>query len=430
MGRYALLATSLGFAVVQLDVSVVNVAIKPIGADLGGTVGSLQWVVDAYTITFAALILSAGALGDRIGAKRVFIAGFAAFTVASAACGLAPDLPTLIAGRAAQGVGAALLVPCSLSLLNHAHPEPAERARAVGLWAAGASLAVALGPLVGGLLSTAVSWRAIFFLNAPIGLLGIVLTARFAAETTRSRDRGVDLPGQLLAIVTLVLLSAALIDRRPALLGPAVAAAIAFLLVEARRRRPMLPLGLFRSPQFAGPAAVGLLVNVTFYGLFFVLSLYFQNEHHYSPMAAGLAFLPTAAAVFGANLLAGPLVRRIGMRWVLAGGATLVAASLAALGFVAAGTPYPWIVGQLTVLGLGLGVVVPAATAGLLGSVDRAHSGIASGTLNTARQTGSVIGVALFGTLGLRLDLLIGVALALCAAGLGLTVRPPAGSAS
>ena len=198
---WALLATSLGFGVVQLDVSVVNVAIKPIGADLGGGVTGLQWVVGAYTLAFAALILSAGALGDRIGARRVFVAGFTLFTVASAACGLAPSLRVLIAARAVQGVGAAVLVPCSLSLLNHTYRDPRARAHAVGLWAAGAAAALSAGPLIGGVLTSTLGWRSIFFINAPIGLAGILLTMRFAIETPRAADRGIDLPGQLTAIV-------------------------------------------------------------------------------------------------------------------------------------------------------------------------------------------------------------------------------------
>src|ERR1700761_924347 len=190
--RWALLATRLGFAVVQLDVSVVNVAIKPIGADLGGGVTGLQWVVGAYTLAFAALILSAGALGDRIGARRVFVAGFTLFTLASAACGLAPTLGVLIAARAVQGVGAAVLVPCSLSLLNHAYHDEQARARAIGLWAAAASVALSAGPLVGGVLTSVLGWRSIFFINAPRGVAGIALTLGFAAETPRAAGRGID----------------------------------------------------------------------------------------------------------------------------------------------------------------------------------------------------------------------------------------------
>src|ERR1700759_1461054 len=329
---WALLATSLGFGVVQLDVSVVNVAIKPIGADLGGGVSGLQWVVGAYTLAFAALILSAGALGDRVGAKRMFIGGFALFTLASAACGLAPLLGVLIAARAIQGVGAAMLVPCSLSLLNHAYDDPRARARAVGLWAAGASVALAGGPLLGGILTATLGWRSIFFINAPIGLAGILPTARLPPDTPRSAARGVDVPGQLTAIVALAALAGAMIEAghygfaAPLVLagfGVAAVPLAGFVVIEGRRRRPMLPLNLFRIRTFSVSSAIGVVINVAFYGLIFVLSLYFQDTRHYSALLTGLASAPAPVAWPAANLTAGRLARLAGPRATLAGAALL-----------------------------------------------------------------------------------------------------------
>ncbi|HEY5318844.1 MAG TPA: DHA2 family efflux MFS transporter permease subunit [Solirubrobacteraceae bacterium] len=414
---WTLAATSLGFAMVQLDVSVVNVAIKPIGAALGGGVSSLQWVISAYTVAFAALILTAGALADRIGAKRVFTAGFALFTVASAVCGLAPSMAALIAARAVQGVGAAVLGGSSLTLLNHAYPEPDERARAVGLWAAGASTALAGGPLIGGLLIATLGWRSIFFINAPLGLVGIFLTVRWAAETSRSRDRGVDLAGQLSAVVALTALAGATIEGGargfgdPFVLGGfalAAASGSTFLALEAKRARPMLPLGLFRSATFSSASAIGLLINVAFYGLIFVLSLFFQRAQHFSALQTGLAFAPMTAAILTANLLCGRVTGRLGPRRVIALGAALMAAGCAALLGVETPTTYPALVIQLLAIGFGLGLIVPAMTSALLGSVERSRSGAASGTLNSARQTGSVIGVALFGSLIARAGALVG----------------------
>jgi DHA2 family methylenomycin A resistance protein-like MFS transporter len=436
-----LVATSLGFAVVQLDVSVVNVAIRPIGAALGGDVSALQWVVNAYTVAFAALILSAGALGDRIGAKRVFIAGFSVFTAASAICGLAPALGVLIGARALQGAGAALLVPCSLTLLNHTYPEARERSRAIGRWAVGASAALSAGPLVGGVLTATLGWRAIFFINAPIGVIGIVLTARFAAETSRSPDRGVDTWGQLTAILCLTLLAAATIRGGAAGFGStavlagyggATAAGVAFLLIEARRARPMLPLRLFHCGAFAATTAIGLLINVAFYGLIFVFSLFFQRAEHFSALQAGLAFAPMTGAIMAANAVAGRLDQRLGSRAVIIGGALLMAAGAVALEGIGPHSTFATLVAQLTALGFGLGLIVPVMTAALLGSVERSRSGVASGTLNTARQTGSVIGVALFGSLiaggrlvgGLHIALVIAAVLSLIVAGLG--TRTPA----
>jgi MFS transporter, DHA2 family, methylenomycin A resistance protein len=439
-----LVATSLGFAVVQLDVSVVNVAIKPIGASLGGGVSALQWVVNAYTVTFAALILTAGALGDRIGAKRVFSAGFVLFTLASAACGLAPSLGALIAARAVQGIGAAVLVPCSLTLLNHAHPDAGDRARAVGLWAAGASVALSGGPLVGGILTSALGWRAIFFINAPIGIAGILMTARWARETPRRSERGVDVAGQLAAVLALGALAGAMIEGGvagfgdPAVIGGFALAAtsgVAFLVVETRRSAPMLALGLFASPTFSAATAIGLLINIAFYGLIFVLSLFFQRAQGLSPLQTGLAFAPMTAVVMGANILAGRIGRGPAARRVIAAGALLLAAGSAALLRTGAATPYLQVVAQLVAIGFGLGLIVPVITSTLLGSVDASRSGVASGTLNTARQTGSVIGVALFGSLaaghrglasGLHVSLAICIAIALVVLVLATRIERPA----
>src|SRR6202790_3933700 len=207
-----LAAMSLGYGVVQLDVTIVNTALHSIGTSLGGGVAELQWVVSAYTIAFAAFILTAGALGDRIGAKRIFMAGFAVFTAASVACALAPNAAILIAARAVQGLGAAILVPNSLALLSHAYPGEQERGRAVGLWAAGASVALTAGPLVGGGLIALFGWRSIFLVNLPIGLAGLWLSSRYAGETTRSVQREIDLPGQIAAIAALGCLAGAIIE--------------------------------------------------------------------------------------------------------------------------------------------------------------------------------------------------------------------------
>ena len=428
--RWTLIATSLGFAVVQLDVSVVNVAIRPIGESLGGGVSGLQWVVSAYTVAFAALILSAGAIGDRIGAKRLFVGGFALFTVASVACGLAPTLGILIGARAVQGIGAAVLVPCSLTLLNHSCSSDAERVRAVGLWAAGGSAALSAGPLIGGVLVAALGWRAIFFINVPTGLAGILLTVRWAVDTPRSPGRGVDLWGQLLAIICLTSLAAATIEaganglgNHGVMLGFAVACAagLGFVAVEARGSRPMLPLALFRSRTFSCATAIGFTVNVAFYGLIFVLSLFFQRAQQLSPLQTGLAFAPMTAAVMASNLRARWLLARIGTRRLIGFAALLMAIGAISLIETGRGTGHGAVVAQLVCIGTGLGLLVPVMTSALLSSVERSRSGVASGALNSARQTGSVVGVAVYGALiaggnlvgGLHVALVISAALAL-----------------
>ncbi len=403
-----LVAMSLGYCVVQLDVTIVNTALNSIGGSLGGGVSELQWIVSSYTIAFAALILTAGALGDRIGAKNVFISGFAIFTIASLGCALAPGTTILIAARAVQGVGAAILVPNSLALLNHEYPDERERGRAVGIWAAGASFALTAGPLAGGGLIALVGWRSIFLVNLPIGLAGLWLTWRYADETPRSSNRELDLPGQAAAIGALGCLAGAIIEAGSfgwnnlwvlaGFAGFAVLAAF-FVFQERRARHPMLPVSLFRHRLFSLTSIVGLLVNVAFYGLIFVLSLYFQQVNGLSPFATGLAFLPMMGAVLPVNLLAARAAERFGAPAIIATGAAIAAAGCVALIGIDRGTSY-WMIGvQLVAIGGGLGLLVPPLTSTLLGSVEKARSGVAAGVLNSTRQTGSVLGVALFGSL-------------------------------
>jgi DHA2 family methylenomycin A resistance protein-like MFS transporter len=408
-----LAAMSLGYGVVQLDVTIVNTALNSIGTSLGGGVAELQWVVSAYTIGFAAFILTAGALGDRIGAKRVFMAGFAIFTAASVGCALAPNAAILIAARSLQGLGAAVLVPNSLALLSHAYPDEKQRGRAVGIWAAGASLALIAGPLVGGVLIALVGWRSIFFVNLPIGLAGLWLSWRYAGETTRSPQREIDLPGQLAAIAALGCLAGAIIEggalgwSHPLVIAGFVASAVLAMLFVGQERhapQPMLPLSLFRHRLFALTSLVGLLVNVAFYGLIFVFSLYFQRINGLSPFSTGLAFLPMMGAVLPVNLVAARVAERIGAPAAIAAGAALSALGCLALLGVGPGTSY-WAIGaQLMIIGAGLGLLVPPLTSTLLGSVEKSRSGIAAGVLNATRQTGSVLGVALFGSLVGRTD--------------------------
>jgi DHA2 family methylenomycin A resistance protein-like MFS transporter len=428
-----LLAASLGFAVVQLDVFVVNVGVRQIGASLGGGTSGLQWVVSVYTLLFAALILTSGALGDRFGARRVYCAGFLTFSAASLVCGLAPGIAVLIGARAVQGVGAALLAACSLALINHTFHEPAERARAVALWAAGASVALSAGPVIGGALIAGLGWRSIFFINLPISAAGVILALRYAPPEPPASHR-VDAGGQVTAIVALGALAWALIEGGaagftsvPVVAGlvVAVGSAACFLRLEAVSDHPMLPLRLFRRPGFAGPAFLGLLVNIAFYGLIFVFSLLFQQEEGYSALKAGLAFLPMTTVILAANLASGWATARAGVRRVILVGLAAMAAGCAALLGAGAHTPYYLLAGQQVVLGGGIGLLVPPMTTTLMGSVDRSRSGVASGTLNMMRQAGSVLGVAVFGSLiaakarfttGMHTSLLISIAVVALAA--------------
>src|SRR5947209_5630979 len=437
-----LAAMSLGYGVVQLDVTIVNTALHSISTSLGGGVSELQWVVSAYTIVFAAFILTAGALGDRIGAKRIFMAGFAICTAASAACAWAPSAAILIAARCVQGLAAAILVPNSLALLSHTYADEKARGRAVAIWAAGASLALTAGPFVGGALITLVGWRAIFLVNLPIGLAGLWLSWRYASETTRAPSREIDLPGQLAAIGALAALAGAIIEggalgwRHPLVLsgfvGSAVLAAL-FVWRESRTAQPMLPLSLFGHRLFTLTTIVGLLVNVAIYGLIFVLSLYFQRINGLSAWWTGLAFVPMMGVVLPVNLLAPRLAERIGPCPTIVVGASVSALGCVGLLWIEAGTGYWAIFAQMIAISSGLGLLVPPLTSTSLGSVEKARSGIAAGVLNATRQTGSVLGVALFGSLvasegafvqGLHIALVISaVVLLLAAAVIGVGAR-------
>jgi MFS transporter, DHA2 family, methylenomycin A resistance protein len=434
-----LAAASLGFGMIQLDVSVVNLAVKSIGVALGGGVAGLQWVVAGYTLTFAALILLAGALGDRRGTKRVLLGGFIIFTVASVACGLVPSIGALVAARAVQGIGAAALGACSLALLNHTFPGVGERARAVGTWAAAGAATLAAGPLIGGLLIAAAGWRTIFFINVPLGAAGWWLTKRYAAETPPARDRGVDVPGQLAAVVALTALAGATIVAgskgfgAPLVIGGYVLAVLAgtvFVAVERTRARPMLPPRLFLSGTFTAAVCIGLLVNVVFYGLIFAFSLFLQRHQGLSPLSTGLAFLPATLVIMASDLIAGRTIAVLGTRRVSVGGALVMGAGCLAMFIVLSvrtSALVAALVAALSVTGLGIGLVVPAITSALLGSVDQSQSGIASGTLTAFRQTGSVLGVAFYGSLlaamgatdGLRTACAISAGLLLGAAVLG-----------
>jgi MFS transporter, DHA2 family, methylenomycin A resistance protein len=393
---------------VIVDATIVNVALPSVGRDLGGGVSGLQWVIDAYTVVFAALLLPTGSLGDRLGARRVFNAGLALFTLASAACALAPSVPVLVGARAFQGLGAALLVPSSLALLRASYQERSERARAVGVWGAVAGTGAASGPILGGVLVGLISWRAVFVVNVPLGVLGLMLTARYLPKRGEGLDGGFDPPGQLLGIAALTLLTLGLIEggaagwtsaRTLVPLAAFVPAAVMFIVTESRVREPMLPLRLFRSHTFSGASFVGLAINLGFYGQLFALSLYFQHERGFSALQTGLALLPEGIFVAIASALSGRVTGRTGPRRPMLVGLTLGAVGF--VGLIAAGrsTSYWILVAPLVAAGFGMAFTMPAATAAVIEAAPADRAGIASGVLNASRQAGGAIGVALLGTL-------------------------------
>ncbi|MFM0339151.1 MFS transporter [Paraburkholderia fungorum] len=424
LGR--ILATvSVGFVVTQLDVTIVNIALPKIGADLHANVAGLQWVVDAYTLAFAVLMLSAGALGDRLGTRRMYAAGIVLFALASLACGLALDATMLVAARAVQGIGAAAMLPNSLALLNQSFgQDPKLRARAVGLWTAAGAVAIAAGPVAGGLLIAAFGWRSIFLVNLPICAAGLLATLlwvpRPAAGQNGSQSspqqpgdadvspRGIDLGGQCLAIVALTAFVAAVIEWRPlGLSHPLVAggfvlallAAVAFIVVESRVATPMLPLTLFSKRTFNAAVLFGICVNLTYYGMVFVLSLYLQRVRGYTPLQAGLAFLPLTGGFLISNVMSGWMIGRFGVRVPMIAGAITAGLGYGLLHRVDAGTPLLGLLLPFLLIPSGMGLAVPAMTTAVLACVEAKRAGTASAVLNTARQAGGAVGVAAFGAL-------------------------------
>jgi DHA2 family methylenomycin A resistance protein-like MFS transporter len=435
----AFTAALLGFFVVTLDASIVNVALPAIGRDLGGGIAGLQWVVDGYVLVFAALLLSAGSLSDRIGARRAFGTGLAVFVASSLACGLAASLSGLVAARLVQGAGAAMMMPASLALIREAYADPVKRGRAIALWTIGGSVAAAAGPVAGGALSL-VSWRLIFFVNLPVGLLALaVLTA---AARSPQRPAPFDVIGQVAAVVAMGGLTFAVIQAgsdgfaAPPVLTAfalAVAGAAAFLLSQRFGRHPMVPVDLLRLRTVVIASGTGFAFIGGFSGLVFVYSLYLQDQRGLSPLATGLTFVPMTLLSGFAGLPAARLAERFGPRVPIIGGLAFMGASLIALAALPAAVPV-WVAALVMIpVGVCGPLAIAPTTALLLESVPAHRSGVASGVFNTSRQLGGALAVAVFGALlahraqferGLRESLLIAAALALTAGAANLLTQP------
>jgi len=402
-------AASLGFAIVQLDVTVVNVAIPSLGHSFGSSVHGLQWIVDAYTLSFAALLLTSGTLADRFGSRRLFAYGLALFLLASLGCALAPSLAALIAARVAQGVGAAMILPTSLALITHACAnDAAARVRAVAWWSAPGGAISAAGPTLGGLLIDSLGWRAIFFINLPICAGGLWLTLRHVRDSAAARTRLFDPAGQIVAVLVLALLTGGIIRAGAQGIGDpyaagALAASVAlgalFVAIERRVAAPMLQLAFFRIARVPGVLAIGAVTNAAFYGLIFSLSLYFQNARGFTATESGLALAPLTIIML-ANIASARLAVRHGFRaTVIVGLAVSFAGYVWLWQTLGAHTPYALLAPGLAAMAIGGGIAIPALTSTMLGSVEAGRSATASAILNTARQVGAAVGVAALGAL-------------------------------
>ncbi|MFF4961484.1 MFS transporter [Streptomyces sp. NPDC001222] len=438
----ALVASLLGFTVITIDVSAVNIALPAIRNSLSGGMAGLQWVVDAYTLMFAALMLSAGALADRAGARRAYVWGVTLFTLASLGCALAPGINVLVAARVTQGGAAAVVMPASLALIRQAYEDARARARAIALWTVGGSVAMAAGPVLGGLLTDSAGWRAVFLLNLPVGVVILALLVR--VPRSPRRPAALDGGGQLTAVLALAGLAFAVIEgghlgwtSGPVLASGVVAVAggYAFRVVEARHRQPMVPLKMLTHREVAVPLAVGFAINAAFYGGIFLLGLYYQQLRGMSGIAAGLMFVPMSAVVTATNLVSPRLAERIGRRPVIVAGQLVFIVAMLAMLPLAAHTPVWLVLVLLLPLSIGGALVVPALTALLMDAVPKERAGTASGLLNSLRQTGGALAVALFGGLlsgpaggfslpGMRLGLLAIAALLLATTALSRLALP------
>lgn len=403
-----LVATCLGFFMIQLDVTIVNVALPSIQSELNATPDGLEWTVNAYLLTLGTLIALGGKLGDRFGRRRLFYVGLAVFTASSAACALAGTVPQLIAARAFQGAGAAILTPMSLALVTGAFP-PERVPTAIGIWGAVAGLGMASGPVVGGLLVDGAGWSAVFWVNVPLAAVVALIASRAIAE---SRDRTIlslDLPGTALLTTALFALLYGLIETNEHAFGSAhtlgflSAAAVVLALFVVRQTRtaePMVPVSLFQHRIFTVSVLVAMLAGFGLLGAIYSMTLYFQNVQGYSALQAGLRTLPSTLPVLMVAPAVGRVLGRVGVRPFIAGGILTFAVGIIGLAFLEPQTPYSQIWPFLLVAGIGFTMVLPAVTIGAMLTAGAAKSGVAAGVMNSFRQVGSALGIAVLGAIG------------------------------
>ncbi len=402
-----LAAVSFGLFMIMLDNTVVNVALPSIQRDLGADLSELEWIVTGYALTFASLMLVGGKVADAYGRRRIFVLGIVVFTFASFLCGISNSSEMLIGARVLQGAGAALMNPATLSIIAATFP-PRERGTAIGIWAGTSAMALAIGPLVGGLITEHLDWSWIFFINVPIGLLGIVASYTFIDESRDETHASLDLPGLATSAIGLFALTYGLIEantygwtstRIVGAFAIAVASLAAFLVIERRRRDPMLPLEFFRNGTYTGANLVVLLVALAMFGVFFFVSLYMQNILGYSPVQAGAAFLPMTILIILFAPMAGKTSDRIGSRGLMTVGMILVATQLVLFSRLGADATFWNLLPALIVGGVGMALTMTPSAAAATRSVPVDKAGIGSAVLNCARQVGGTMGIAIMGAI-------------------------------
>jgi EmrB/QacA subfamily drug resistance transporter len=405
---WTLAAVSFGLFMIMLDNTIVNVALPSIQGALHLKISELEWVVTGYALTFGALMLTGGKLADLFGRRLIFVVGLAIFTLSSLACGLAGSAHVLIAARVVQGVGAALMNPATLSIITVTFP-PRLRGTAIGIWAGVSALALAIGPLVGGLITEQISWNWIFYINVPVGVLAIVAAFAFIDESRdTSQNQRPDVPGLLTSALGLFALSYGLIEannygwtsgRIVASFAAAAVLLVSFVLLELHQRVPMLELGLFKNRGFAGANTVMLLVGLAMFGVFFYVSLYVQQVLGYSPVQAGASFLPWTVLIILLAPMAGRFSDRIGPRPFVVTGMIALAASLFLFSRMGVHESFWSLLPAMLLGGVGMSMAMAPTTAAAMSSVRPERAGVGSAVLNSMRQVGGSLGIAIMGSI-------------------------------
>ena len=404
--RAVLTAACLGFGVVQVDVSVVNIGLPQIGRAFAADLGDLQWVINSYALTFSAILLLGGSWADSYGAKAIFSAGFIMFSLSSIGCGIAHNLPMLIGMRILQGVGAALILPCALSLIRLGYDDLEARRAAIAIFGASGGIGMAAGPLVGGIMIEYWGWRSVFLINVPIGVLAMALILKNAASTPGLKKPMSSYSQISIALGVATFCFAVTEASTAGWRGDGVAAlfialgsAMLFCLVERRIAHPMLPGRLFRNPITLTMLLAGIATNLPFFGTIFGMSLYFQNILHFTVAQTGLSFVPMTAVLAAASLVSARIGKHISGAWILSIGFGMGAIGFVALSQILVSTPILTINLILMLIGAGTATATPSMMNMMISSVSHHDAGIASGLMSSARQLGGVIGVAMFGSL-------------------------------